>query len=338
MSGARGASPYGSVRIEALANDLPQHRVTSQALEDDLATTYRRLGIPAGCIETLVGIVARRFQDEGATIADCATRAARKVPGVERAEVIISTSVCKDFIEPSVAALVRGQLGLTCEAFDIGNACLGFMNGIELAAMWIELGKVDCALVVDAESSRHVVTRTVERLQAPTATMQDFKEALPTLTLGSGAVAMLLMHERLATTSHRLSGSVAIGDPASATICLGTADWMKTDAQLLLKNGVDLAARTWGKAQEKLGWTRDNVAHFICHQVGATHMATLFKKLDLDLDKAFLSYPELGNIGPAAVPLTLGLAVDDGRVKSGDRLALMGIGSGLSCMMMEVVW
>ena len=67
-------------------------------------------------------------------------------------------------------------------------------------------------------------------------------------------------------------------------------------------------------------------------------MATLAKKLDLDLERAFLTYPELGNIGPAAVPMTLQMAVDAGRVRAGDRLALMGIGAGLSCMMMEVVW
>jgi 3-oxoacyl-[acyl-carrier-protein] synthase-3 len=248
--------------------------------------------------------------------------------------------VCKDYIEPSVAALVRGQLALPadCEAFDLGNACLGFMNGMDLASMWIEQGRAEVALVVAAESSRHVTRKTVERLLAPTSTMQDFKSALPTLTLGSGAVAMLLVHESLASTQHRVTGAVSLGDGASSTICLGTAEWMRTDATRLLHSGVELATRTWKRAEDQLGWSRDGLAQFICHQVGATHMATLFSRLELDLDRAFLTYPELGNIGPAAVPLTLGLAVEAGRVKDGDRLALMGIGSGLSCMMTEVVW
>lgn len=340
--------PYENVLIESLALEVPPHRVTSEAIEGELAGTYRRLGIPAGCIETLVGIAARRFWDEGTTIADAATGAARKAYAqsgraaelLQRTGLVVSTSVCKDYVEPSVAALVRGALDLdpSCEAFDVGNACLGFMNGMDLAAMWIEQRRVDVALVVAAESSRHVVKSTVDRLNRPGSTMQDFKEALPTLTLGSGAVAMLLVHKDLATTMHHVRGAVSLGDPGSSTICLGTADWMRTDATRLLTHGVDLAARTWARAAERLGWTRDGLRHFVCHQVGATHMATLFKKLDLDLDKAFLTYPELGNIGPAAVPMTLGLAVEEGRVQPGDRLALMGIGSGLSCMMMEVVW
>jgi 3-oxoacyl-[acyl-carrier-protein] synthase III len=341
-------APFQRVRIEALGYAVPPHRVTSTSIEDELAPTYKRLGIPAGCIEMLVGVKARRFCDEGTPIDKLAGDVARRLlddhGGVDRWRrhlgAVISTSVCKDFIEPSVASLVRGSLALApeCEAIDVGNACLGFMNGMELASQWIELGKCEAVLVVDGESSRNVVRKTIARLLEPASTMADFKEALPTLTLGSGAVAMLLVHESLASTNHRVTSAVALGDPASSTICLGTADWMKTDAAKLLANGVDLAMRTWGKAGERLGWTRDNVAHFIAHQVGATHVATLFKKLDLSLDKAFLTYPELGNIGPAAVPLTLGMAVDDGRVKDGDRIALMGIGSGLSCMMMEVLW
>lgn len=336
---------YQNVFIERLSLEVPPHRVASRVIEDELAPTYKRLGIPQGCIESLIGISARRFWPEGTTIADAATAAARKAfetrPDLlARAGLLISTSVSKDFLEPSVAALVRGQLGLgpECEAFDLGNACLGFMNGLDLAAMYIEQRRVDVALVVVAESSRHVVQRTVQRLNQPGSTMQDYREALPTLTLGSGAVAMLLVHRDFATTTHQVRGGVTLSDSSAATVCMGTAEWMKTDAPRLLTSGVELAHRTFARAKERLGWSAESLQHLICHQVGAVHMATLCQRLELDLAKAHLTYPEYGNIGPAAVPMTLALAVDDGRVKAGDRCALMGIGSGLSCSMMEVTW
>ncbi len=341
--------PFSSVAIESLAYVLPPQRVTSTALEELLAPTYQRLGIPARCIESLVGIVARRFWDEGTTISDAAVRAAKQCLSqagrpladvLPRIGVCISTSVSKDFVEPSVAALVAGDLELPpeCQRFDVGNACLGFLNGIELAAMQIEAGVCEYALVVAAESSRHVVEATVARLNATAASMNDFKENLPTLTLGSGAVAMLLCRAELATTTHRVRGGVTLADGGNNRICIGVPDRMTTDATKLLTAGVELAGRTLARAEEELGVARSDVAQWICHQVGATHMATLFKKLGLDLARAHLTYPELGNIGPAAVPITLGLAVEAGVVRPGDQLALFGIGSGLSCAFMSVEW
>ena len=60
--------------------------------------------------------------------------------------------------------------------------------------------------------------------------------------------------------------------------------------------------------------------------------------LGLDPKKIYRIYPELGNIGPAAVPIALAKAVELGKVKRGDRVALLGIGSGLNCSMAEIVW
>ena len=180
-------------------------------------------------------------------------------------------------------------------------------------------------------------------LQKPDSTNPQFREAMATLTLGSGAVAMLLTHERFATTSHSVNGMVSLADSASSRICLGTPEWMKTDGKALLQNGVELAAQTWALAQEKFGWSVEVLNQYLCHQVGAKHMATLTSKLGVPVEKAFLTYPELGNTGPAAVPMALSLAVSGweygaATVKDGDRLALMGIGSGLTVAMMDVTW
>ena len=56
------------------------------------------------------------------------------------------------------------------------------------------------------------------------------------------------------------------------------------------------------------------------------------------MTKVLETYPELGNVGPAGVPIALSKAVEAGRIQVGDRIALMGIGSGLNCTMAEIVW
>jgi acyl-CoA:acyl-CoA alkyltransferase len=335
---------FRSVCIESLSHILPDERVSSSSLEEPMRDTYARIGMPMGTVDALVGVNARRFWPSDASIDVLASNVVRKALHarpelVERVGMCVSTSVCKDYIEPSVAALVAGSLLFPseCQTFDVANACLGFMTGIELCARRIELREIDVAVVVAAESSRHVVTRTVEQLARPTTTMEDFRQALPTLTLGSASVAMVLVHESLATTTHRVNDVVTRSDPRSSRLCLGTPEWMKTEANLL-KNGVELAAQTWDAARARFGWSASGVDQFICHQVGTKHLSTLCARLQLPLERAYKTFPEFGNTGPAAVPMALSLAVNDGVVQSGHRLALMGIGSGLNVSMMDVSW
>jgi 3-oxoacyl-[acyl-carrier-protein] synthase-3 len=336
---------FQNVCIESLAIAEAPVRVTSAALEDQLSPVFKRLGIPAKVIEALTGIVARRFWQEGSELVAEATAVGREClnkAGVDASKVglLINCSVSKEHLEPSVASMVHGDLGLpsTARNFDVSNACLGFLTAMEQSALEIEAGRIDYALVVAAESSRRVVEATVEKLHASTSTMDDFKAYLPTLTLGSGAVAMLLCHKDRATKKHALNGVVARAATEHSRICIGDWGEMRTDAPKLLSEGVALAKRTWAAACEEFGWSDETIAQYICHQVGAAHLATLTRELQLTLDKATPCYPEFGNMGAAAVPFTLGLAVRDGRVRPGDQLALMGIGSGLNVSMAHVTW
>ena len=127
---------FQNVSIQSLAYVDPPHRITSADLEARFSATLERLGIPRGFVEQLSGVEARRFWDEGVRPSDVATQAAEKAisrAGIDRARlgILVNTSVCRDFIEPSTACLVHGNLGLepTCLNFDVSNACLVFLNG-----------------------------------------------------------------------------------------------------------------------------------------------------------------------------------------------------------------
>ena len=258
-----------------------------------------------------------------------------------RVGLLISTSVSREFLEPSTASMVHGVLGLSasCRNFDVANACLGFMDGIALGGQLIESEAVDYVLVVDGESAGPIVERTVERLLRPEATSADFWGQFATLTLGSAAVAMVLGHKRRSRTGHRVEGLVTQADSSASHLCRGTAEEMVTDAIKLLKSGVELARRTWQQAVEQLpGWSVEAFQQFICHQVGKAHMEAISQALALPPIRCALTYPFLGNVGPAAVPITLAHAAEQGHLLPGDRAALMGIGSGLNVSMMAVTW
>lgn len=333
------------VSILSLAHVDAPHRVTSAELSQRLAPTLQRLGVREDLLASASGIVARRYWDAGVTPSQAATWAAEAALAKvdlprERIGVLINTSVCRDYIEPSTACLVHANLGLapTCLNFDLGNACLAFLNGMHVAGMMIDKGQVDYALVVDGEGARQVQDATIARLLQETTTEQDFRDQFATLTLGSGAAAMVLCRSDLAPTAHRFVGSVSLAATQHCGLCRGQTDWMVTDAKSLLFAGLELAASTWQLAGTELGWKSSEIDEFVLHQVSATHTASLCRGLGLDPAKVLTIFPEFGNIGPASVPIALSKSAEAGRLQPGKRVALMGIGSGLNCSMAEIVW
>jgi len=336
---------FKNVAIEAVAYELAPHRITSDWLEDQIGETMSRLGVPKGRLEQLSGIRERRFWDEGSRPSEAATLAARTAiaaAGIDPHEIgiVINTSVCQDFLEPSTSVFVHHNLGLSqrCINFDLRNACLGFLNGMYTAGLMIESGDIKYALIVDGEGSQDPVMTTVRRLQSPSATMEDFRDSFATLTLGSGGAAMLLAHSSVARSSHRLNGVVTMADTQHNQLCIGTPTSMKTDAAALLSAGVKLARQTWALAQEVLpNWSDDQIACYAPHQVSSRHTAAIAETLGIAPAKMQINFPVLGNIGPAAVPITLAQAAET-RLKPGDHVGLLGIGSGINCSMMSVTW
>jgi len=336
---------FKNVVIQSLAAVEPPIRVTSKEIELQLKPTLDRLGVRDDLLEEISGITARRFWEKGTMPSDAATLAAEKAlddSGIDRQKigVIINTSVCRDYLEPSTACIVHGNLELNenCLNFDIGNACLAFMNGMDIAARMIERTEIDYALVVDGESSRPITEATIDRLRGPDITEEQFRAEFASLTLGSGAAAMILARRELAPEGHAYLGSVSRAATRFNHLCRGQMDQMRTDTRILLSEGLKLASKTFSAARIAFGWVASELDQFVIHQVSKVHTDSLVNLLGLDPDKVHAIYPEMGNIGPASVPIVLAKAAELGRIKRGDRVALLGIGSGLNCAMAEIVW
>jgi len=336
---------FKNVVIQSLSAVDPPIRVTSIEIEKQLKATFERLGIRDNLLEEVSGIGARRFWEDGTLPSDAATLAAEKVlddAGIDRGKigVIINTSVCRDHLEPSTACIVHGNLGLAehCLNFDVGNACLAFLNGMDIASRMIERTEIDYALIVDGESSRPITEATIERLLKPDVDAEQFRAEFASLTLGSGAAAMILARKELAPQGHPYLGSVSRSATEFNKLCQGQMDRMVTDTRILLSEGLKLASKTFLAAKIAFGWVASELDQFIIHQVSKVHTDSLVKLLGLDPQKVHAIYPEMGNIGPASVPIVLAKAAELGRIKRGDRVALLGIGSGLNCSMAEIIW
>jgi len=314
--------------------------VTSAYFDEVLAETYERVGAQPGLLESLAGIKERRWWPEGYLYTDAAAAAGEKAieeSGVRIDDIglLIDTSVCRDRLEPSSAVTVHNALDLPswCLNFDLSNACLGFVNALQVAGNMIDSGQIDYALIVDGEGSRGLQETTLARLSGVDATMADLFAEFASLTLGSGGAASVLGRHSENPGSHKIIGGAARADTSHHNLCVGSLEQMRTDTKLLLNAGLQVAKLGWVDAQER-DWL--DADRYIAHQISQVHTAMLCETLGIDPARVPLSFPFLGNVGPASIPITLSLEAES--LEQGDQVLLLGIGSGLNASAMELTW
>jgi 3-oxoacyl-[acyl-carrier-protein] synthase-3 len=350
---------YERVRLAALGFELAPVVVTTAELEERLAPLYRALALPRGQVAHLTGIEERRWWPPGTRLADAAAAAGRRALaraglGAERVGALIYSGVCREGYEPATATAVAARLGIGSDAalFDLSNACLGTMNGILEVANRIELGQIEAGLVLSAESAREIVEQTIAQLNAAPS-LERFVPALATLTGGSGAAAVLLVRDDAfpgAARRPRLRGGVETCAPEHHELCRWGVhpdpegrpgvriERMTTDSVGVMRHGVALGTETWRRFLAGMGWSREEVARIICHQVGSAHREGILAAIGVPAERDFVTYPYLGNIGTVSLPITAAIAEERGVLRPGQNVAFLGIGSGLVCLMLGWEW
>ncbi len=342
---------FSRVCLHSFGYELPPNVVTSADIERQLAPVYERLKLPEGRLELMSGIRSRRFWNPGTRPSQGAILAGRKAllaSGVDAAamDFLVFTSVSRDMMEPATASFVHRSLGLGahCQIFDVSNACLGFLNGMIILANMIELGQVRYGLIVAGETAEELVQSTIAHLLADTTlTRKSIKPAFASLTIGSGAVALVMGDRRSKDTGHRLAAAACRAHTRHNDLCQGGLNaeqgtLMSTDSELLLTEGVETARMCWQDFLLESSWELDSIDKFFCHQVGRSHAQKLFATLDLDPARNFETLPVLGNVGSVSAPITMAMGIEKKKLKSGQRGAILGIGSGINSLMLGIEW
>jgi 3-oxoacyl-[acyl-carrier-protein] synthase III len=344
---------YSHVYLDSFGYELPPNVVTSDDLETRLKPVYEALHFQRGQLEAITGIRERRFWDPGYRMHVGAIKAGQKALGASRIDpadigMLIYGGVCRDNLEPATACAVAHGLGLGADVqlYDVSNACLGVLNGMVQVANAIELGQVRAGLIVSCESARQIIDITIDRLTA-TRDMEVFKKTVATLTGGSGAVAVVLTHQSLSDSGHRILGGTARSAAEHHQLCIWGPDTgipasglhkMETDSVRVLQNGVVLGIDTFKAFRRELSWLDDKPDKIICHQVGATHQRNILDAIGIDQSKDFTTFKFLGNIGTVSLPLTAAIASEREFLLPGDLVGFLGIGSGLNCLMLGLEW
>jgi acyl-CoA:acyl-CoA alkyltransferase len=339
---------FRRVCLESFGYTLPDEVVTTAALERRLAPLYERLRLPEGRLELMTGIRERRFFPPGTRPSTISIESARKA--IEESGIdpryfgaLIHGSVCRDHLEPATACRVHHRLDLPAECliYDVSNACLGLLTGLIQIAGMIELGQIRAGVVVGTECGRECVENTIARLNGDASlTRNSIKDSIASLTLGSASAAIVLCDAELSQTGNRFTSAAVYCDTSHHELCRsrGLEMMMDTDSELLMRHGVATGAHTFERFLATAGWEPSDIDRTFCHQVGAAHRKLMLDSLGLDPAIDFATLETLGNTGAVALPVTMALGFEQGRLETGDRVAMLGIGSGINCQMLAVEW
>ena len=278
-------------------------------------------------IVTRTGISSRYLAEPGATASELGLTAARRaleMAGVDGSEIdliIVATST-PDFIFPSTACLIQGQLGNKgATAFDVQAVCSGFVYALGIADKFIRSGSHKKALVIGTEVFSRIL---------------DWNDRGTCVLFGDGAGAVVLEASDtpgiLATALHADGSQSGILN-VPGQICSGqvTGDpFLRMDGQAVFKFAVRVLADVAEEVCATAGIRSSEVDWLIPHQANIRIIDATGRKLGVDRNKVIVTVDRHGNTSAASVPLALDEAVRDGRIRRGQKVLLEGVGGGFT--------
>ena len=315
-------------RIIGWGKYLPQKVLTNHELE-------RLVNTSDAWIFSRTGIRERRIaasHETASTMAVQAGRGALQVAGIEPGslDLIIAATCTADHIFPACASLVQESLGARkAAAFDVNAACSGFIYALATAWQFVASGAYNNILVVGSEVYSRIL---------------DWKDRNTCVLFGDGAGAVVVQGCDSQTGLLKFilgnDGSKAnlIYTPGPCGSNNNSPYYVKMNGPEVFRFAVNVICLATKQAVEaaKLQW--DDIELIIPHQANTRIIKTAAKALELPLERFFINVERYGNTSAASVPIALCEAAEQGRLKAGDHVVLVGFGGGLSWASLVLEW
>lgn len=324
-----------NVKILSTGRFVPEKILSNYDLEKMVETSDE-------WITQRTGIKERRIVDGKTSTTDLAVQAARNAmqkAGIlpDEIDLVVVATVTPEMFFPSTACLVQKELKLkNAFAFDISAACSGFIYGMAIATQFIQNGFCKTALVIGAEalskitnwSDRSTCVLFGDGAGAAILTASS-EEGILGFELGSDGENGLLLYCHAFGLSD-LSYSQFKDMPNFRKIYM--------DGNEVYKFAVKIMPYAVEKVLEKVGLSSSDIDVFIPHQANIRIIESAAKRLKIPMEKVFVNLHKYGNTSAASIPIALDEAIEEGRIKKGDRIVLVGFGGGLTWASCAVKW
>ncbi|MBQ8301260.1 MAG: ketoacyl-ACP synthase III [Clostridia bacterium] len=279
------------------------------------------------------GIKERHISADNEYTSDMATIASKRA--IENAgltpediDLIILGTVTPDYFTPASACVVQNNLGaVNAAAFDYNAACSGFVTGLTIAQQFIKTGTYKNILVVCAD----VLSKAT-----------DYQDRATCVLFGDAAGAAIV-------SASEENGIIAtdIGADGSGALAITSLAYRNDEeemekrvskrkdtlwmaGQAVMKFAVKAMADASEKVIKQAGLTWDDIALVVPHQANYRIVDSAIKRMGIENDKVFLNLEKYGNTSASCIPVALTQAVEQGRIKKGDKIVLVGFGGGLT--------
>lgn len=333
----------GHARVVDVAVHLPDAGMTTAEVEARLAELNDGLVPPPGMIERFTGVGYRHIAPDGWMASDLAVAAARKLLAscgrdVSEIDLIIFAATSADTVEPATAHIVAAKLGARCPVFDLKNACNSVINAIEVANALISGGHYGRVLIACGE---RLTIATRWRLDS----VDELVTAGASHTLSDAGAALLLeASDTPGVLAHRSVAESAAWSTTAMPVMVGAdgadlrvgAFEIKTFELLAALDRADIAPLI--DAVAGLGLTMADFPVVCVHQAALPYLWTFCERAGIRRESTVVTIAEHGNVASASLPLQLTVAAQAGRLRRGDPVALVGLGSGLSLGIVVLRW
>jgi len=316
------------VKISAVGTYVPPKILTNADLEKMVETNDQ-------WITERTGIKERHILEKGQGTSDMAAEAARKclsARGIDASEVeaIIVGTVTPDMMFPSTACLVQNKIGAKgAWGFDVSAGCSGFIFALQAGAKLVESGAQTKVLVIGADANSTIV---------------DYKDRATCILFGDGAGAVLLEpvaegEVGLIDYVHEIDGSggpalnLAGGgslNPASAETVASGMHYIHQDGQTVYKFAVRKMAEATVRVLERNGVEGKDLGCFIPHQANKRIITATADRLGMDPSRVIINIEKYGNTSGGTIPLAMGTAMEEGKLRKGDLVLLAAAGAGFT--------
>lgn len=322
-------------KIVSTGSYIPEKVITNSDLERMVDTSDE-------WISTRTGIRKRHVAYNKQAASDLAYKASKKALSkanisAKDIDMIIVATITPDMPFPATACILQDKLGAKkVPAFDIEAACSGFLYGMSIASQFINTSTYNNILVVASET----LSKIIDWQDRNTCVIFADGAGATVLQPSDNSSGILSIYLGADGEGADLVGVPAGGSrmPASTNTLQQGQHYMKMKGNELFKRAVKIMTDAANKALRKGNLTYKDINFFVPHQANIRIIKAVAKRMKLPMEKVYVNLHECGNMSAASVAVALDQAVEEGKIKKGDRVLFTCFGGGLTWASMVVEW